>query len=570
MNRKLSVIVPAYRESLNIRKNLISLNESLRQLKRPYEIVVVCDGCHETLEEARELASDELKIYFYENNMGKGYALKYGVDRASGELVTFIDADMSIDPQQIDNFIRQMDEVDAEIVIGSKRHPQSQVDYPPFRRLQSFIYQMLVATLFRINIKDTQTGLKLFRRDVLIRVIPRVLVKAYAFDLELLVVANHLGYRNVVEAPVNIKQQLSTTTSLWAAWNVLMDTLAIFYRLHILKFYDRDHIFLDIEGKKLKTSIIVPVRKAAEASDFLRQSYAGLNYDDYEILVVGDEPGEKSPSNERFKYLSYGQKSPTEKRDLAVDNAEGDILAFIDDDAAPRPDWLINAVRHFHTDKVAAVSGPAITAASASIRQIAGGAVYESRWGSGSLFFRYVPRVPRELKDVHMVNLLVRKDVFKRLGRFNTEAWPGEGRVLCAAINKEGLKIVYDPDVIVFHARRPLFLPHLRQIAELAFNQGALSRRHPGYFNNVMILLPSLLITGLLLGPIAGMIGGYPLIVFAVLEGAYLAGLLITGIWTGLVKQSISIGAMVIPGIMATQLVYGASFIQGFLSGKAA
>lgn len=570
MNRKLSVIVPAYRESPSIRKNLISLDESLKQLKRPYEIVVVCDGCIETFEAAKELTSDYLKLYYYEQNMGKGYALKYGVDRVLGELVTFIDADMSINPTQIDNFIKLMDESDADIVIGSKRHPQSQVDYPPFRWLQSFIYQMLVALLFRISVKDSQTGLKLFRRDVLMHVMPRVLVKAYAFDLELLVVAHHLGYRKVVEAPIIIKHQLSTTTSLRAAWNVLMDTLAIFYRLHILKFYDRDHIFLDIEGKKLKTSIIVPVRAAAEASDFLRQSYAGLNYDDYEILVVGDEPGQNSPPSGRFRYLSFGRISPTEKRDLAVDCAEGDILAFIDDDAAPRPDWLINAVRHFHTDRVAAVSGPAITATGSSVRQIAGGAVYESRWGSGSLFYRFVPRVPRELKDVHMVNFLVRKDVFKRVGRFNTETWPGEGRILCAAINKEGLKIVYDPDVIVFHKRRPLFLPHLRQITELAFNQGALSRRQPGYFNDVMMLLPSLLITGLLLGPIAGLIGGYPLIVFAVLEGAYLTGLLTTGIWTGLVKQSISIGAMVIPGIMATQLVYGASFIQGFLSGKAA
>ena len=108
-----------------------------------------------------------------------------------------------------------------------------------FRRLQSFVYQVLVAALFTINVKDTQTGLKLFRREVLQATLPRVLVKRYAFDLELLVVAHHLGYRRVVEAPITIQEQFATTTNLRAAARVLVDTAAIFYRLRILKYYDR-------------------------------------------------------------------------------------------------------------------------------------------------------------------------------------------------------------------------------------------------------------------------------------------------------------------------------------------
>jgi alpha-galactosidase len=105
--------------------------------------------------------------------------------------------------------------------------------------LQSFVYQVLVAALFTINVKDTQTGLKLFRRQVLQATLPRVLVKRYAFDLELLVVAHHLGYRRVVEAPITIEEQFATTTNLAAAARVLVDTAAIFYRLRILKYYDR-------------------------------------------------------------------------------------------------------------------------------------------------------------------------------------------------------------------------------------------------------------------------------------------------------------------------------------------
>lgn len=241
MNRRLSVIVPAYKEGTSIIGNLGNLEAELLAVGRPYEIVLICDGCLDTYTAAKTIASDTIKVFYYEKNMGKGHALKLGADTATGELVTFIDADMKIDPRQIDTFIKLMDIYNADIVIGSKRHPQSDVNYPVLRRIQSFAYQMLIAVLFQINVKDTQTGLKLFKRDVIRDVLPRAVVKAYAFDLELLVIAHHLGFRKIIEAPVEIKQQFTTTTSLYAAWKVFVDTLAIFYRLHWLKYYDSEH-----------------------------------------------------------------------------------------------------------------------------------------------------------------------------------------------------------------------------------------------------------------------------------------------------------------------------------------
>lgn len=570
MNRKITAIVPAFRESHHIKKNITLLIETLRQLGRPYEVVLVCDGCEHTRKAVGDIVSAELKVYYYEHNRGKGYALKYGVDHASGELITFIDADMSIDPNQVASFIEIMDKSNADIVIGSKRHPESQVSYPLFRRLQSFAYQTLVALLFRVNVRDTQTGLKLFRRDVLMRVMPRVLVKAYAFDLELLVVAHHLGYKRVVEAPITIKEQLSTTTNLLAAWHVLVDTLAVFYRLRVLKFYDRDHIFIDIEGAKPEVSIIIPMRGRPRITEFLKRGYASLAYDDYEILIVGDEPPSQHSAEGHVKFLTFGPKTPTEKRDLAAKVATGDIFAFIDDDAIPDPGWLDNAVRHFHTESVAAIGGPAVTPPNSSVREMAGGAVYESRWGSGSLVYRFVSRRPKEINDYQMVNFMIRKKIFARVGGFDTNAWPGEGRILCAAVIREGLKVVYDPDVIVYHTRRPLFRPHLKQISEQAFNRGFLTRHTSGYFNDYAILLPSILVIGLLLGPIAGMMGGLPLIAFAILEGTYLGGLMISGFWTAVIKQNLSVGALAVPGIMATHLTYGAFFLRGFLSRRAA
>jgi hypothetical protein len=101
------------------------------------------------------------------------------------------------------------------------------------------MYQLLIRTLFRIKVRDTQTGLKLFRRHVLEEVIPLLAIKRFAFDLELLVVARQLGYKKVMEAPVDLNYRFETTADLRAAWHVLWDTAAIFYRLRVLRFYAR-------------------------------------------------------------------------------------------------------------------------------------------------------------------------------------------------------------------------------------------------------------------------------------------------------------------------------------------
>ena len=127
----------------------------------------------------------------------------------------------------------------SDAVIGSKRHPDSQVSYPWLRRAQSWVYQVLIRVLFRLDLRDTQTGLKLFRGEVFRAVVPLLSVKRFAFDLELLVVARKLGFRRFVEVPVKIAYQFETTTNAAAAYHALWDTAAIFYRLHFLRHYDR-------------------------------------------------------------------------------------------------------------------------------------------------------------------------------------------------------------------------------------------------------------------------------------------------------------------------------------------
>jgi glycosyltransferase involved in cell wall biosynthesis len=255
---QLSVVVPAYREGRRIHDNLKRLVGELDQLNVTYEVVVVSDGNTDaTVREAKRLGSPAVRVFHYPMNIGKGFALSLGVDQSNGALVTFIDADMELDPANIKGFIERIYASGCDAVIGSKRHPESKVHYPKFRRLQSAAYQLLVRLLFNLNVRDTQTGLKLFRRQVLAEVMPLLAIKKFAFDLELLVVAHQLGYRNVCEAPIRLDYQFESTVNLGSAWRVLWDTAAIFYRLRILRYYQRRRLQLLEAQREIDASAVV-------------------------------------------------------------------------------------------------------------------------------------------------------------------------------------------------------------------------------------------------------------------------------------------------------------------------
>lgn len=243
---RLSVIVPAFREARHIAENLRRLLKELESLGITYEVIVVSDGnTDNTVPEAERVISPHIKLVQYNVNMGKGYALGYGVSRSSGELVTFIDADMELDPRYIKPFLAVMDGFECDAVIGSKRHPLSRVQYPLLRRIQSWVYQRLIRLLFHLNVRDTQTGLKLFKRRVLEEVLPLLAIKRFAFDLELLVVARTVGYTKVMEAPVDLDYKFESTVDPKATWRILWDTAAIFYRLRILRYYAKQRALIE-------------------------------------------------------------------------------------------------------------------------------------------------------------------------------------------------------------------------------------------------------------------------------------------------------------------------------------
>ncbi len=237
-----SVLMPAYNEAARIRHNVLAVDALFRSMRRPYEIIVVDDGSGDwTYEEARKAARGHrnIQVKRLDVNQGKGWALKEAFRLSRGGWVVFLDSDLDIAPEQVRLFFDLQEREGADVVIGSKRHPDSRLRYPFKRRIVSAGYFFLVKLLFRMPLRDTQTGLKLFRRSVLLEAFPRVLVKRYAFDLELLVLAHHYGSR-IVEAPVIVEYHGKFGhIGFRSVFNIWWDTMAVFYRLRIRRYYDR-------------------------------------------------------------------------------------------------------------------------------------------------------------------------------------------------------------------------------------------------------------------------------------------------------------------------------------------
>lgn len=268
---------------------------------------------------------------------------------------------------------------------------------------------------------------------------------------------------------------------------------------------------------------------------------------------------------------------------MALEYAKSDIIAFIDDDAYPKKDWLTHAIRNFRDETVAAVGGPAITAENDNIRQKASGAIYSSKVVSGKFVYRYIPTVKQEAADLPSCNLLIRRSVMFALGGFKTNFWPGEDTKLCLDITENlRLKIIYDPNVLVYHHRREVFLPHLKQIAAYALHRGYFVKIYPQTSLKLAYFLPTILTISIVLGAILS-IWLLPIrILYLTCSSLYLSIILFSSINNKSVTSTVipaqaaakagQAGIHLLPyvffGIIMTHLTYGIFFIKGLITNK--
>ncbi len=565
----LSVILPCHNLATAIEDNLYRLDALIAGHGFPYELIPVDDGSSDlTAEILRKASRNSLTRHpvFLSRNTGKGGALRAGAKAAKYQWILLLDGDLDLDPTLLPTFTDQAVQSSADIIVGSKRHPAAEVNYPRRRRWVSAFYHFFTRCFLNVPVRDTQSGMKLIRREALLEVLERMLIKHFAFDLEMLTIAQGCGY-TMTEAPVRIRDFGHRWGCLTfnVIWRTFIDTLAIFYRTRVLHYYAHLTPLPPVptaeEGPRFSVIIACPgdsvvLRRLIEA--LMQQSYRN-----FEVIFLPDLLLVRPEANFKFRIIATGRIRPAKKRNMGAVAATGDILAFIDDDAYPQPDWLARAAARFSPD-IDALGGPGLTPPDDPPDAQLSGAIFASPLVSGNFRYRYfIQGALRRIEDFPSCNLFVRKEAFDAIRGFREDFWPGEDTLLCADLQRNGYTLWYDPRIVVYHHRRPVLLPHLRQVGRYALHRGYFARCIGHNSRRLSYLLPTLFVLGLIVGiPLSfyhpwcallylSTIAFYLFITFAdaLIETPYPNALL--RMWSG---------------IMLTHLWYGIRFLQGLFS----
>ena len=312
-----------------------------------------------------------------------------------------------------------------------------------------------------------------------------------------------------------------------------------------------------------KISVIIPLKRLNE---YVRESLAHLlrqSYVNFDVYVITDEPESMPTEGLPVHFLASGPVPPNIKRMMAAQASDAEIVALIDDDAYPVPEWLLAASRHFADPTICAVGGPGITPPGDGHAQQVSGAVYASPLVSAGYVYRYLPGKPREVDDYPSCNLIVRRLPFLKYVPACLQYWPGEDTKLCLLLTKgEGMRIVYDPEVAVFHHRRKLFWGHFRQVWNYAVHRGFFAKRYPE-----TSLRPAYFVPTLFLGAqfAAAALAFVPQARAPVLAAAalYAGAVGATSLLARRTHPANPLGVAL--GVYLTHLTYGIGFLYGLL-----
>jgi glycosyltransferase involved in cell wall biosynthesis len=521
----LSAVLPVYNGGEEIVDNVGVIRRALTEglPDEEVEIVVVSDGSiDETAEQLLAARGDAgFRVIHYDRNLGKGYAVKAGALAARGDWIALIDADLDLDPASVPSYLEVARRERLDFAIGSKRHPDSVVHYPRSRRVASWCYQQLNRALFRLDVRDTQVGLKVFHRRVVDEVVPLLLVKQFAFDIELLAVATALGFGRIKEMPVRLDYRF-TGSALRSAGVVraLLDTGAVFYRLRLLRTYQRKrHLLKGFPQRVVHLPLVSVVGDHAAA--------ARLDYPELEL----------APS---------------------VREARGELLALLETGARPAGNWVSAAVPFFVDPEVAVVVSPTLAPLRAPLRERVAAAVLESRLGGGSRRSSFFPGNVRTLVDHPAESAVVRRADYVAALDAGVD-----GEQLVVWLDSRGRRTIYTPDTSLAAMPEPLVRPHLDGVVRHARARASAARKTHGRSLSAATALSLAPALGALLGLILLAAGGTFRTVGGVLVLAYLAALALSGIHAAIRFHSLAVGALEPPAVVASQAAYLVGFALG-------
>jgi glycosyltransferase involved in cell wall biosynthesis len=525
----LSAILPVYNGGEEIVENVGVIRRALAEglPGEEIEVIVVSDGSiDETADQLLAARGDAgFRVIHYDRNLGKGYAVKTGALASRGDWIALIDADLDLDPASVPAYLDSARRDQLDFAIGSKRHPGSVVDYPRSRRVASWCYQQLNRLLFRLDVRDTQVGLKVFHRRVVDEVVPLLLVKQFAFDVELLAVAAALGFDRIREMPVRLEYRftgsaLGSTAVLSALW----DTAAVFYRLRLLRTYQRKRRLLGGFPQRVDRPPLVSVIGDHEAA-------GALDYPELEL-------------------------APSARQ------ARGELVAVLEPGVRPAGNWVSAAVPFFVDPDVAAVVAPTLAPLRAPLRERVAAAVLESRLGGGSRRSSFFPGNVRTLVDYQAENVVVRRADYVAAVDAGVD-----DEQLVVWLASRGRRTIYTPDTSLAARPAPMVRPHLVGVVRHARARAAAARKTHARSLSLATALSLAPALGALLGLILLAAGGTVGEVGLALVLAYVAALALSGIHAALRFHSLAVGALEPPAVVASQGAYLVGFVLGLRSG---
>jgi len=313
-------------------------------------------------------------------------------------------------------------------------------------------------------------------------------------------------------------------------------------------------------------TIIIPVRAI---NDYVRETVPhiqSLLSDDWELIILPNEADKDEWNDSRISIIASGTVGPAKKRDMGVELARGEILVFLDDDSYPDSKLLEIARPHFSSANVVALGGPAITPPHNDFWQKVSGAVFLSRF-SGGAPERYISVGPvKEVLDWPSVNRMVRKADFLAIGGFDSPYWPGEDTKLCLdLIKKTGKKILYIPDMVVWHHRRAGLAAHLKQVGGYGLHRGYFAKKYPETSCKLAYFVPSAFLIFFLISLTSYWLPKSLQLLLIVGWGAYVLAMLFA--FRDITKyEPIQIAAVAIGYAFFTHIFYGLKFIQGLFT----
>ena len=227
-----SIIMPVFNGEEYIEDSINVVSQYLKSYDIPFEIIVVDDGSKDKTYQKAVAAARKYKnvrVVRCPLNRGKGAAFLHGYRYSRGDIVILFDADLDIPPEQITVLLSAMKYADADIVITNKWHPTSRTYASSIRKFLSISWNAIVRLLTGLRIKDTQTGAKAFKREVLEAISHEIYVKRFAFDVELLLLAAKKGFK-IVEVPSLKPIRLYSRFRVKEIFNMFLELLSIVYR----------------------------------------------------------------------------------------------------------------------------------------------------------------------------------------------------------------------------------------------------------------------------------------------------------------------------------------------------